>query len=87
MANELPPDDLKNLWQGQNVEATRMTLEEIRQKAAKFQKRIRNRNLREYAAAVVVFGWFGFYLWQRRRTWFGNFMRAGRPGRCRRRRR
>ena len=63
MENEHPPDDLRRLWQGQNVEGTRMSLEEIRQKAAKFQKRIRNRNLREYGAAAVVFGWFGYYVW------------------------
>jgi len=64
MENELPPDSLRILWQGQKVEGTRMSLEEIRQKAGAFQKRIRNRNLREYGAAAIVFGWFGYNLWR-----------------------
>jgi len=64
MENELPPDHLKNLWQNQNVEPVQMSLEEIRQKAEKFQKRVRNRNLREYVASLVVIGCFGYYFWK-----------------------
>lgn len=64
MENELPPENLKSLWQNQSVEPVHMSLEEIRQKAEKFQKRIRNRNLREYAASGVVAGAFGYYLWK-----------------------
>jgi Flp pilus assembly protein TadB len=64
MENELPPENLKSLWQNQSVEPVQMSLEEIRKKAEIFQKRIRNRNFREYAASVVVFVAFGFYTWR-----------------------
>ena len=63
MENELPPENLKSLWQNQSVEPVQMSLDEIRQKAAKFQKRIRNRNFREYGGAVFVFACFGYYMW------------------------
>ena len=63
MENKLP-DDLKNVWQNQTVEANQMSLDEIRRKAGKFQKRIRNRNLREYAASVLVIAAFGYYVWR-----------------------
>src|SRR5450432_437693 len=64
MENELPPENLKNLWQSQKVEHVQMSLEEIRRRAEKFQRRIRNRNLREYSGAIVVLGAFGYYLWK-----------------------
>jgi Flp pilus assembly protein TadB len=64
MENKLPPDDLRNVWQNQNVEAVQMSLDELRRRAEKFQKRIRNRNLREYAASVVVIAAFGYYVWR-----------------------
>lgn len=47
-------DDPRNLWQNQEVEEMKLSLEEIRARAAKFQSRIRRRNLREYAAALLV---------------------------------
>lgn len=64
MANELPPDDLKNLWQSQSVEPVQMSLEEIRRKAEKFQRKIRHRNLREYGGAIIVLGGFSYYIWK-----------------------
>lgn len=64
MENELPPDNFKNLWQSQNVESTRMSLEELRRKAEEFQKKIRHRNLREYVAAAVVLSSFSYFLWR-----------------------
>ncbi len=64
MENELPPDDIRNVWQNQTVEANQMSLDELRQKAGKFQDRIRNRNLREYAAAVIVVAAFSYYFWR-----------------------
>lgn len=60
MANELQPDDLGGLWRTQSVETTQMTLDEIREKANKFQRKIGFRNLREYAAIAVVVAFFGF---------------------------
>ena len=41
-----------------------MSLNELRRKAEKFQKRIHNRNLREYAASVLVIAAFGYYIWR-----------------------
>ena len=63
MENKLP-DDLKNVWQNQTVEANQMSLDELRRKAGKFQKRIRNRNLREYAASAFAVAAFGYYIWR-----------------------
>jgi len=64
MENELPPYNLKSLWQNQSVEPVQMSLEEIRQKAKRFQKAIRNRNLREYVASAFVFAAFGYFMWR-----------------------
>jgi hypothetical protein len=52
-------DDLRNLWQNQEVEEVRISVDELRVKAAKFQSRIRWRNLREYAACLFVITIFG----------------------------
>jgi hypothetical protein len=64
MPNELPSDDLKNLWQSQNVEATPMSLDEIRRRAGRFHSRIRWRNMREYAAMAFVVATFGYYIYK-----------------------
>jgi len=40
-----------------------MSIDEIRQKARKYQRKIGLRNLREYVAALVVVVFFGFQLW------------------------
>jgi hypothetical protein len=60
MANERRPDDLCEVWRGQKVEHNQMTLAEIREKASKFQRRIRFRNLKEYGAYAAVVAFFGF---------------------------
>jgi hypothetical protein len=60
MPEEQSPDNLRNLWQSQNVENTPMTLEQIRQKARSYQRKIRRRNAVEYAAIAatsVFFAW------------------------------
>ncbi len=52
-------DDFRNLWQDQEVEEMRISVDELRVRAAKFQSRIRWRNVREQAAgllAAVAFG-------------------------------
>ena len=64
MENELPPDNLNSLWQNHNVEPVHMSLEEVRQKAERFQKTIRHRNLREYVAAAFVFVGSGYFIWR-----------------------
>lgn len=63
MGNDRP--DLKTVWSTQDVEGFSMPLDEIRAKSAKFQKRVRNRNRREYIAAlfvVVVFACYAVFL-------------------------
>lgn len=62
MRGELPPDDLQNIWQSQRVEPIYMSIEEIRNKAAKFERRIRWRNLRETLVAVAMIPLFGLFL-------------------------
>jgi len=64
MENELPPEKLKNLWQNQSVEPVQMSLEEIRRRAERFQRKIRYRNLREDLASVLVFAFFGYFIWR-----------------------
>jgi len=53
-------DDLQNLWQSQQPESFRITLEQVRAQALKLQRRVRFRNIREYLASafiVVLFTW------------------------------
>lgn len=65
MTNETPPNqDMKNVWQNQELEGIRMSIDEIQQKAGKFQKKILWRNGREYVAAFVIAVYFGFELWR-----------------------
>jgi len=52
-------DDLRNLWQKQEVEQMRISVDELRAEAAKFKSRIRWRNLREQVACLFVIVAFG----------------------------
>jgi hypothetical protein len=63
MPNELPPKDLKTVWQSQNPEAIQMSIDEIRTRARKFQTKIRRRNLREYVGAAIVAAAFAWLAW------------------------
>lgn len=64
MTNESAPNDVKNLWQSQPTEPPGFRPEEFRMKINKFERRIFWRNLREYAAGVVVIAAFGYYEWR-----------------------
>jgi hypothetical protein len=65
MTNKTPPNqDMRNVWQNQELEGIRMSINEIRQKAGRFQKTILRRNGREYVAALVVVLFLGFNLWR-----------------------
>ena len=61
MTNESPSNDMKNLWQSQPTESPRIRPEELRRKMNKFERRIFWRNVREYAAGVLVIAIFGYY--------------------------
>ncbi|MDE2163201.1 MAG: hypothetical protein KGL56_10715 [Alphaproteobacteria bacterium] len=54
--------DPKQIWRNQKTEDT-VTLENIHERAGKFHRRIRNRNLREYIGVVIVVLAFGWYVW------------------------
>jgi hypothetical protein len=73
MPNELMPDDPLGVWQNQPLENHPMQLEEIRRKARQFEKTIRNRNRREYIAALFVVMAFTYYIFKFTDVW----IRAG----------
>ncbi len=62
MANEFSADDPIEVWQSQPVEPLYMSIEEIRNKARKFEGKIRTRNLRETIVAVALIPVFGLFL-------------------------
>jgi hypothetical protein len=64
MPSELPPiNSPQSVWQSQQEEGIRMSVEDIRRKAGKFHNRVVSRNVREYAAALMVAVFFGFQWW------------------------
>ena len=60
MANEFSPDDVKSVWQNQNVESFRMSIDEIRRKIEQFDTKIRRRNFIAYAACFIVIAYTGW---------------------------
>ncbi len=52
---------VQKLWQDQPVEGIKMSVEEIRRRAGKFERRIRRRNLREYVASLLAAGLFVYF--------------------------
>ncbi|MDE2182049.1 MAG: hypothetical protein KGJ78_03400 [Alphaproteobacteria bacterium] len=54
--------DIKTLWRNQKTEET-VTLENIHERAGKFQRRVRLGNALEYIASIVVVAAFGWYAW------------------------
>jgi hypothetical protein len=55
-------DDIKTVWKTQKTEDT-VTLDNIHDRAARFQRRVSFANAIEYAAAAVVVAIFGLYVW------------------------
>ena len=51
-----PNPSIQQLWQCQPVEGKKMSIEEIRTRAAKFEKKIMWRNIREYAGSAIAAG-------------------------------
>jgi hypothetical protein len=61
------PDEMtdpRTLWQGQEVEKVILTIDEVRLRAARFERRVHKRNVREYVAGVVVIALFAHQLWR-----------------------
>jgi Flp pilus assembly protein TadB len=63
MPNEINPDDPRSLWQSQEGDHVTITLDEIRHRATRFERRVWWRNFREYAAGALVIGFFTAQLW------------------------
>lgn len=59
MPNEAPPNDIRKLWHEQGEEPFKISLEEIRGKARKYERKIRWRNAVEYVAIAAVVVFFG----------------------------
>jgi hypothetical protein len=57
---ESPKNNVQEIWQCQPVEGIKMSVEEIRGRATKFEKKIWWRNLREYAAGAIAAVLLGF---------------------------
>ena len=53
---------VQKLWQDQPVEGIKMSVDEIRRRAGKFERRIRWRNRREQVGCVIVSGLFIYFL-------------------------
>jgi hypothetical protein len=64
MPNDPNPNDPRNLWQNQEDERVTITLDDVRRRAARLQRRVYWRNLREYAAGTIGIGAFGASLWR-----------------------
>jgi hypothetical protein len=52
----------QKLWQDQPVEGIKMSAEEIRKRAGKFERKIRWRNRRESVGCLIVSGLFAYFL-------------------------
>jgi hypothetical protein len=64
MTNKYSSSDIQDLWQSQPTELPRISLEDLRGKTHKFERKIFWRNIREYAAGAFVVVCFGFYEWK-----------------------
>jgi len=53
---------VQKLWQEQPVEGIKMSVDEIRRRAGRFERRIARRNRRETVACVLVSGLFVYFL-------------------------
>lgn len=64
MPSDPNPNDPRNLWQSQEDERMIMTLEDVRRRAGRLQRRVYWRNLREYVCGAIVIAAFGASLWR-----------------------
>jgi Mg2+/citrate symporter len=58
MANEIPPNDVKTLWQHQQPKEIRMSVDEIRKRAEQYRKRVHRRTLLGSAIAYSLIACF-----------------------------
>ena len=62
--NDCSPQDMKKVWQDQELYSDCNSSDQICEKASRFQRRIWWRNLREYVAAGAAVTGFAFYIWK-----------------------
>jgi len=60
--SERESNSVQVLWQSQPTEGTRMSVEEIRNRASKFERRIRHMNQREIVGCLIGSGLFGYFM-------------------------
>ena len=56
-----PNNSIEQIWQSQPVEGTKMSVEAIRLRATRFERRISRRNVRETIASLLVIVFFGYF--------------------------
>jgi hypothetical protein len=61
MMNESHKNRMQDIWQCQPLEGIKMSAEEIRNRATKFEKKVYWRNVRENTAGAIAILWLGFY--------------------------
>jgi membrane protein YdbS with pleckstrin-like domain len=64
MKNDVAPNDLRTLWQGQRREFAEMSVDEIRKKVQKYRRKVRRRNAIEYVALISVVAFMVFVIWK-----------------------
>lgn len=60
--NDTPMNPMQELWQQQPVEGTHMSIDEIRRRASRFEKRMLRLNIREFVAGGIGMALLGFFL-------------------------
>jgi hypothetical protein len=60
MPNEVPMNDLQNVWQNQPTEEFKMSAEKLRRKAQQLDRKARFAVLVSATIAIVLFLWFGW---------------------------
>ncbi len=68
MAPNLPFDEMQHAWQNQDIEAKRMSLEEIRRDADRFRRRTRLNKLFTYVGFAVSVAIYISLMWHPRRA-------------------
>ncbi len=51
--------DMRELWVNQKTEGIQMSIEQIRNEAGQFERKVKRRNLREYIVALALILFFG----------------------------
>ena len=64
MTNDSDSTNVQHIWQNQPSEPPRISLDDLRYKMHKFERKIAWRNMREYIAGAIVVIVFSFYLWR-----------------------